>query len=255
MTIYFYLSLFPEALIASMLPPDEFGRYMSTGTTKRESRQEAIYFELDRAAVAKAFDLSDLEKRCVPHPNGDPKATVYYSIYRVLERLPLEAFKDLYLSTKGGKVLGLKRSAALPRFKDRSFFYQEMAPVYPRIVSTLDPEKFTKFITDKNTKLFIPRLCFADLRLGALADNPQAGSSFDLPYTQLDNLRKCLMEIQSMPDKPTKTVDRMHPSDILFRTINNGFFVGSYEALLFYPFPSEKELNSTYYEWYRSATQ
>ena len=32
MDIYLYLSLIPEALIASMLPPEEFGTYLAVGT-------------------------------------------------------------------------------------------------------------------------------------------------------------------------------------------------------------------------------
>jgi hypothetical protein len=255
MSIYLYLSLYPESLIASMLPPEDFGRYLAVGTTKRESRQEALYFELDRALCGGVFDLSDLEKRCVPHANGEPKHTVYYSIYRVLERLPLEAIKDLYLTTQHGKVLSLKQTASVPGFKDRAYFYQEIAPVHPRIVSTLDPVKFAAFITDEKNKMSVPKICFVDLRLSGLADDPEQGSSFDLPYPQLDNLRKCLIEIGTMKDKPTKTVNRFHPQNLLYRTVNHGFFVGDRRRVLYYPFPTEKELNSTHYDWYRSATQ
>lgn len=40
---YLYLSLLPEALIASMLPPEEFGNYLAVGTKKR-TRGQAIFF-------------------------------------------------------------------------------------------------------------------------------------------------------------------------------------------------------------------
>jgi hypothetical protein len=254
MAIYLYLSLDPESLIASMLPPHEFGTYLAVGTAKRESRQEAVYFELDRPAVAPVFDLSDLERRCVPHQNGEPKRTVYYSIYRVLERLPLGALKDLYLTTQHGKILTLKRSDAIPAFEDASFFYQELVPVHPRIVSTLDPVEFARFITDEKNKMHVPKICFVDLRLGELADDPERGGTFDLPYAQIDNLRKCLIEIRALKNKPTKTVNRTTPPNLMYRTVNHGFFVGERERILYYPFPSEKELNTTYYEWWRSAT-
>ncbi len=255
MSIYLYLSLYPESLIASMLPPVEFGRYLSVGTTKRESRQEALYFEVDRQTCTGVFDLSDVEKRCVPHASGEPKRTAYYSIYRVLERLPLDALKNLYLSTQHGKVLSLTQSSTLPQLSDPAFFYQEMAPVHPLIVSTLDPVKFAALITDEKNKMYVPKICFVDLRLGGLAEDPEGGSSFDLPYPQLDNLRKCLVEIKSMKDKQTKTVSRYHPHNQLYRTVNHGFYVGDRNRLLYYPFPEEKELNTTYHEWWRSATQ
>ena len=35
MSIYLYASLVPEALIVSMLPPDEFGTYYAVGTRKK----------------------------------------------------------------------------------------------------------------------------------------------------------------------------------------------------------------------------
>ncbi|HEQ71169.1 MAG TPA: hypothetical protein ENN69_01660 [Spirochaetia bacterium] len=171
MSIYLYLLLYPESLIASQLPPEEFGRYLAVGTKKRESRQEAVYFELDRNRLGKAFDLSDLETRCVPHPTGEPKHTVYYSIYRVLEHTPLEAIGALYLSTRHGKVLRLAENAAVPKFTQRVFLYQEIAPVHPRIVSSLDPVAFAAFITDPANKFHVPTICFVDLRLGELADN------------------------------------------------------------------------------------
>jgi len=31
MTVHLYFSLIPEALIASMLPPEQFGQYYATG--------------------------------------------------------------------------------------------------------------------------------------------------------------------------------------------------------------------------------
>ena len=42
MTIHFYLSLIPEALIASMLSPEEFGNYYAVGS-KKKSRGQAMF--------------------------------------------------------------------------------------------------------------------------------------------------------------------------------------------------------------------
>ncbi len=38
-TVHLYLSLMPEALIASMLSPEEFGAYYAVGTEKKSSGQ------------------------------------------------------------------------------------------------------------------------------------------------------------------------------------------------------------------------
>ena len=48
MTKHLYLSLIQEALIASMLSPDEFGTYYAVGSHKTE-RGQVIFAELDPA--------------------------------------------------------------------------------------------------------------------------------------------------------------------------------------------------------------
>ena len=105
---YFYLVTTPESLIASHLPPDEFGHYMSVGTKKR-TRGQNIFFELNPDKL-KDLPEENIEKNLVPYPNGEPKRSVFCSIYRVLENTPLAALKSLYLSTDDGKVLELHSS-------------------------------------------------------------------------------------------------------------------------------------------------
>ena len=80
---YLYLSLTPEALIASMLPPLEFGNYMAVGSRKR-TRGQAIFFEIDVDKLTNHFPLELIDKRCVPDETGKPKRSVYLSIYRAL---------------------------------------------------------------------------------------------------------------------------------------------------------------------------
>ena len=46
MTKHLYLSFVPEALVASQLPPDEFGDYYATGAHKKQ-RGQAMFAELD----------------------------------------------------------------------------------------------------------------------------------------------------------------------------------------------------------------
>ena len=54
MKTYLYLSLFPEALVASMLPPDDFETYLAVGTQKR-TRGQAMFFEV-RELKSRYFD-------------------------------------------------------------------------------------------------------------------------------------------------------------------------------------------------------
>ena len=71
MSIHLYLSLIPEALIASMLPPEEFGSYYAVGTTKKQ-HGEAIFIELDSDFRHDFFPIEEGLKQCVPLRDGSP---------------------------------------------------------------------------------------------------------------------------------------------------------------------------------------
>ena len=51
MSPYLYLSMTPESLVASMLPPDEFGAYLATGTRKRP-QGKAMFFDIKPGFVS-----------------------------------------------------------------------------------------------------------------------------------------------------------------------------------------------------------
>ncbi|NIA30643.1 MAG: hypothetical protein GWP06_12120 [Actinobacteria bacterium] len=252
MKTYLYLSLLPESLVASMLPPEEFGNYYAVGTKKR-TRGQAIFFEIDPDFKSDYFPLQDIEKRCVPHPDGQPKRSVYLSIYRVLEHLPLSALKNLYLVTDDGRVLSIEKQEYQPEQDRELHLYQEITPVSPRIASNLNPLDFCHYVTDTAQPVSVPKLVFTELQLNGLATDPIKATTDNLPYPNIDHLRDCLVGLQEHPEKPTKTVIRYMFRDILYRTVKNGFFVGSQKEFFFYPFPSLKELEGKHYAWWRSA--
>ncbi len=252
MSIYYYLSLIPEALIASMLPPKEFGTYLAVGNQKR-TRGHAMFFSLENVRKL-PFDLSEAERRCVPHPNGEPKHSVYLGIYRMFEQTPFECIGNFYLVTPDGKVLEIGPGREGPRHEEKYHLYQEICPVHPRVVSSLAPGEFARYITSPETRTHVPRIVFVDLRLGELADDPIGGSTRDLPYYAIEHLRDCILQIKNNPDKHTKIVDRTQAQIFPYRTVDTGFYVGNGSSLLFYPFPSEEELQDRYYDWWRSAS-
>ncbi len=252
MKSYLYLSLIPESLIASMLPPAEFGNYLATGTKKR-TRGEAMFFEVSRDFKSKNLPLAKLDERCVPHPDGQPKRSVYLSIYRVLEFIPIDALRDLYLVTDDGRVLQLQKQDYKHTGDHKLHLYQELCPVTPQIVSNLDPQAFCRLVTDRKKSVSVPRLVFAELMLNDLAQDPVAGSADNLPYTKINHLRDCLSSLKQNPEKNTKTVIRYIKQDVLYRTIKNGFFAGDDKEFCYYPFPSEKEMEENFHDWWRSA--
>lgn len=252
MGVHLYLSMVPEALVASMLPPAEFGTYLAVGTRKR-ARGKAMFLDLKEGFQSDALDLASAAKRCVPHPDGQPKHSVYLAIYRVLERVPVNALNSLWLVTEDGRVLELQAGPAPEEFPVRFHLYQELCPVHPLIASSLHPMAFTRFITDPSQSICVPRICFVDLDLMGLANDPHHRAPGCLPYPYMEHIRDCLRELADDATKHTKTVDRIHPEAFPYRCIKSGFFVGDQDATLHYPFPSSDELETTHYRWWRSA--
>ena len=252
MSKYVYLTSTPEALVASMLPPDGFGMYLSTGTKKRNKGQ-TIFFEVDLGKIEDIIDVDSLEKRCVAKEDGSPKSSVYLSVYRTLEMVPLPALKSLYLTTDHGCVLELKQ-AAYDKNKEAAnelHLYQELSPVSPLVASGLAPSQFLKRLTDGSTPIVLPKLFFVDLKLGELATNPLSGSAEHLPYPNIGHLRDCLEILKGEYEKHMKTVQRIFSGTLLYRTIESGFYVGSKDEILFYPYPDMKQLEDINYEFFR----
>lgn len=253
MSKYIYLTSTPEALVASMLPPEGFGLYLSTGTKKR-NKSQTIFFEVDLAEIENLIDMESMNRRCVAKEDGSPKSSVYLSVYRVLETIPVSALKSLYLTTDHGCTLELKKKEY-----DRSsepvnalHLYQELCPVTPLVASGLAPSVFLKKLTDGSRPIVLPKLFFVELKLGELATNPLYGSAEHLPYPNIGHLRDCLEILKGEYEKHMKTVQRIFSGELLYRTIDTGFYVGNKDNLAYYPYPSMKELEDINYEFFRA---
>ena len=253
MVIHLYLSMIPEALIASMLTPEEFGVYYAVGS-KKKSHGQAIFFELDPDFRHPELPIDEGFRRCVPHADGRPKNSIYIAVYRALERVSLNAIRKLYLVTQDGRVLGLEgTSLNIPDDTGGAHLYQEIAPVNPLIVSTLGPKAFYDLIVKNPTALLtLPAVCFAELRLGELAANPEHGSVGDLPYANINHLRQCLVELNAKTVH-TKMVDRLSSPAFPYRMLKSGIFVGNAEQVMSFQLPSQEELRAQHYRWWRSA--
>lgn len=252
MTVHLYLSLIPEALIASMLTPEEFGSYYAVGSHKKLHGQ-AIFIEVDPDFRHEFFRIDEGIARCVPHEDNSPKRSVYISAYRVLEHVPLSAMKKLYLVTAYGQVLGLDPSTELPKLDTPLHMYQEISPVQPLIASTQQPGEFGRFITrPEDNFTHLPAISFVDLRLGELATDPEHGAARDLPYTFIDHIRECLLEVQNKTIK-NKMVNRVQPIEFPYRMIETGIYIANKEGIIIFPMPDRDELRDKYYRWWRSA--
>jgi len=251
---HLYLSLIPEALIASMLPPEDFGVYYAVGSAKKAQGQ-AIFFELDPDFRHEYFQIDEGLGRCVPHDDGKPKASVYISIYRVLEHISLEAIRKLYLVTRDGRVLGLDPRDDWPQEGEGMHLYQEIVPVHPLVASTLGPQDFFDLIVKDPESLFsLPVICFVELRLGELAEDPEHGDLGDLPYSNIAHLRQCLVDLRTK-QVHTKMVNRIQPATFPYRMISSGIFVGSGDQFKFFAMLPDEQLRREHYRWWRSAQE
>lgn len=252
MKVNLYLSIIPEALIASHLAPEEFGNYYAVGSQKR-SRGQAIFFDVDPSFKSDYLRLAEAEKRCIPHEDGSPRRSSYLSIYRALEHVPLAALGKLNLSTDDGRVLSVERGTYEPAAAAGLHLYQEICPVTPRVASKLAPHEFAAYITDRANPVSVEKIVFAELRLEGLAADPEKGSASNLPYDNVDHLRDCLKELGNRYAKSTKVVARDTSAAILYRTVLGGFYVADRTGMAYYPLPKREDLESHFYAWWRSA--
>ncbi len=252
MKLYYYLSLIPESLIASMLDPESFGNYFAIGSQKR-SRGQAIFFEVDPDKLPDSRWLHEAGKKCVPHEDGSPRKSTYLRIYRVLEGIPLAALKRLYLATADGRVLGLDAEEYVAEANRPIHLYQELCPVNPRVVSQLNPVAFGQKLTDPTEPVWVPKIAFAELKLEELAMDPDGSRPDNLPYPNIEHLRDCIRELKNRYAKPSKMVIRQVREDVLYRTVRTGFFVADPNGMLYYPMPDQEQLETTHYTWWHSA--
>jgi hypothetical protein len=250
---FIYLTTTPEALVASMLPPSEFGAYLSTGTKKRNKGQ-AIFFDVDLDKIENLIDMESLNKRCVAKADGRPKSSVYLSVYKTLEMIPLSALRNLYLTTDNGHTLELKKTYydSSTEITGKLHLFQELCPVTPMVATDLTPSAFLKRLTDGSMPIVLPKLFFVDLKLGELASNPLAGSVEHLPYSNMGHLRDCLEILIGEYEKHMKTVQRVFSGELLYRTIDAGFYVGSINDIIYYPYPRMEELEKINYNFFRA---
>lgn len=252
MNCHLYLTMIPEALIASMLNPEEFASYYAIGEHDKPNGQ-VVFIELDPGFRNEYFQIEKGIERCVPGADGSPKASVYISVYRVLEHVPASAMGDLYCVTRDGRALRLSKAPATQN-ADGLHFYQELAPVRPAVVSPLGPLDFFDLMLGRRDDFpGLPVIAFTEMDLGDLASDPEGGVVRDLPYENIKHLRQCLREVMSKPVS-SKIFDLGGLNNYSFRVVKNGVYVGnSQDGLILYRMPTPAELQANHRAWWRSV--
>jgi hypothetical protein len=251
--IRYYLTVSPvEALIASELDPETFGCYMSVGSRKG-SAEQLIFIEVEEG-FGDLIDWNFAKEQCVSHANGDPKSSLYMSIYRVLENVPLKNMKSMYLVTQDGRTLQLSKSECFPSDEWKGCaLYKELCPVIPLVASPLAPREFAKYLVNDSHKVQVPAIVFADIKIldqDKLRDSGNVGTVSKL---ELDHIHDCIGQVALSGGKQTKTVDRSFCGKFTYQIIATGIYAADSTGIIFYPMPSAETLKQENYDWGRSA--
>ncbi len=252
--IYYYVVFYPiEALIASQLGPKEFGMYMARGS-KKGSAEQLMFAEIE-GGFGEDFDWAFAESRCVVHESGEPKHSLYLSIYRVIEHVPLDAYKNVYLVTKDGSTLPLEKAEYRKPAGWKGYgLYKEHCPVHPFIASSLTPQGLADYIINgTGKKITVPAIVFSEIQSIDLDEKEHTGNIGSMYERDLDHLKECIEEVKGREDKVTKTIDRSFDSKFTYQIIGEGVYIARGDDILFYPMPTREELKEIDYDWGRSA--
>ena len=247
------ISVYPmEALIASQLEPKKFASYMALGSRKGSAEQ--LIFITVKPDCTKDIDWEHAKEHCKTKSDGTPKNSVYLSVYRVLEHIPLEALETCYLVTRDGLSLAIEKDNSGKGKAQAPFhLYQEICPVSPLAVSTLHPTEFADHIINGNGKISLPAMIFADMQVIDFDDMKNSGNVGGFYDHNIEHLKECLTQIQSVDGKKTKIVDRSYASRFTYQVIGTGIFAARGKEMVCFPMPSHDELKKIDYDWGRSA--
>jgi hypothetical protein len=120
------------------------------------------------------------------------------------------------------------------------------------IASRLNASDFNRFITNPEVTVSVPRICFVEMDLADLAHEPSSGDAKNLPYSNIEHIRDCLIELATK-SKTTKTINRIQHEHIQYRCVKKGFFVGDQTGMRYYAFPSLEDMEKHHHYWWRSA--
>ncbi len=251
--IRYYLTVSPvEALIASQLNPEAFGCYMAVGSRKG-SAEQLIFVEVD-GDCCDYFDWEFARERCVTHCDGRPKSSLYMSIYRVLEHVPLEHMLSMYLVTQDGRTLELNKSEyQAPSDWQGCALYKELCPATPLVASPLPPREFSHYLISDSDKVKVPAIVFADIRILGPDKLRDSGNVGTVSKLALDHIHDCIAQLTANPEKQVKTVDRSFANNFTYQTIATGIYASDSGGTVFYPMPDVDTLRRENYDWARSA--
>jgi len=251
-----YQILYPNnALVASQLTPEEFGKHFLVGST-RHYEGKVIFSEIDADFRHEFFAIDDGFKNLIAHEDGRPKATKFISSYRVLEHIDLDAVKSLYLGTANGRVLELKQgkhdSPHQPGFIRT---YAQVCPTSVLSMTKLNAEEYADYITRTGHGKWIPKLFFTQIELPIeqflkdFEESPFMSPPF--PFVHPAKLRDSILELESTAKEAKGISLNSEMEKIPYTKIRHGFWLASSEKSLFFPMPDSEAIKKDNYSFYK----
>ncbi len=255
---HLYLILFPnEALVASQLSPEEFGKHYSIGSP-RHFTGKVIFVEVDIKYRHEYLKIDENLVYTRSDKPGVPKRTKFVKSYRVLEHIDLAALRSLYLVTTDGAVLALDKSQEPDDYGDgdRVRVYQEICPLRLLVASHLDPRQFGNYITRETWSKGAPKIFFTqydiDVEDVVASNQVRAFGMGPLPNVNPTNLPTALRELREDRRKKTKTVSLNPNLDVMsYKAIQPGFWFSDGKQTVYYAMPTMDDLHKKHYSWWR----
>jgi hypothetical protein len=254
---HLYMILFPnEALVASQLTPEEFGKHYSIGSPRHFSGK-VVFAEVDINYRHPYFQIDEYLDGTESGLPDRPKRTKFVKSYRVLEHIDISALQKLYLVTTDGGVLGLEKSEQVNYGeKIRVRLYQEICPLRILVASNFNPHEFGQYITTGTQSKGAPKIFFTQYDIDVTAvvgtNDVHAYNMGPLPNVNPTNLPTALKELQEYPNKKTKTVSLNPNLDFVsYKLIKHGFWFSDGPNTVFYRMPGIDELHEKHYSWWR----
>lgn len=241
---HLYVILFPTScLVGSQLAPAEFARHFNAGSSKFYTGK-LIFAEVDIGFRHPYFRLEEQLKQLVAHEDGRPKATKYFSHYRVLEHLDFAALGMLYISTPEGYVLDLKpETLAATHQPGQVRIYGEISPISMMVLSDLSFPEYGAYITQPDSPIGAPKMFYTQIDVDIddfLKDfEDRAVMPSPIPDVHPSVLRDSILELRAIKGKHTKGLSMSNAIGKLpYRLLKHGFMFASAEANRFYRLPS-----------------
>jgi hypothetical protein len=258
---HLYVIMHPnEALVASMLPPHEFGKHYTLGSS-RYYHGVVIFAEIDVDYRHDSFPIDRYLEELIPKPDGSPKRSKFVSSYRVLEHIEFDAFKNLFVTSSIGKVLEIEKQPYTRTHQPgwiRTF--QEICPLTMSALTYMTPQEFGTFVTEPGAPKSAPKVLFTQIDFNTddfvarLREDPFVTSP--IPNVHPHKLEEQIELLRKNPHKRIKGISlESNLNKLKLPQLKTGFWLAEGEELLFYPIPEIEQLEAEHYEWLRSLTQ